>query len=58
MVEGKIKVSRETLEEAAYETLEKLLDDDSEIVTIIFGEDADAKKQDFSRNYNRSFSRC
>ncbi|MBC1924265.1 DAK2 domain-containing protein [Listeria innocua] len=44
MVEGKIKVSRETLEEAAYETLEKLLDDDSEIVTIIFGEDADAKK--------------
>ncbi|MBC2296177.1 DAK2 domain-containing protein [Listeria welshimeri] len=44
MVEGKIKVSRDTLEAAAYETLEKLLDEDSEIVTIIFGEDADANK--------------
>ncbi|MBC1289749.1 DAK2 domain-containing protein [Listeria welshimeri] len=44
MVEGKIKVSRDTLEAAAYETLEKLLDEDSEIVTIIFGEDADASK--------------
>ncbi|MBF2472819.1 DAK2 domain-containing protein [Listeria welshimeri] len=44
MVEGKIKVSRDTLEAAAYETLEKLLVEDSEIVTIIFGEDADANK--------------
>ncbi|MBF2611032.1 DAK2 domain-containing protein [Listeria welshimeri] len=44
MVEGKIKVSRDTLEAAAYETLEKLLDEDSEIVTIIFGEDSDANK--------------
>ncbi|MFE8168773.1 DAK2 domain-containing protein [Listeria monocytogenes] len=44
MVEGKIKVSCATLEEAAYETLEKLLDDDSEIVTIIVGEDSDTSK--------------
>lgn len=44
MVEGKIKVSCATLEEAAYETLEKLLDDDSEIVTIIVGEDSDTTK--------------
>ncbi|MCH4961253.1 DAK2 domain-containing protein, partial [Listeria monocytogenes] len=44
MVEGKIKVSCATLEEAAYETLEKLLDDDSEIITIIVGEDADTSK--------------
>ncbi|MEN1068890.1 DAK2 domain-containing protein, partial [Listeria monocytogenes] len=44
MVEGKIKVSCATLAEAAYETLEKLLDDDSEIVTIIVGEDSDVAK--------------
>ncbi|HAA5420622.1 TPA_asm: hypothetical protein GF883_06685 [Listeria monocytogenes] len=44
MIEGKIKVSCATLAEAAYETLEKLLDDDSEIVTIIVGEDSDVAK--------------
>lgn len=44
MVEGKIKVSCVILEEVVYEILEKLFDDDSEIIIIIVGEDVDILK--------------
>lgn len=39
MVDGKILVSTPNMEEALLSTFEKMLDDDSEIVTIFVGED-------------------
>ncbi|EUJ33453.1 hypothetical protein MFLO_02863 [Listeria floridensis FSL S10-1187] len=40
MIQGKIKYSEKTLKATALDTLQAMLDEDSEIVTLIFGEGA------------------
>lgn len=44
IVDGKILVSIADRKEATLATVEKMIDDDSEILTIIYGEDADASE--------------
>lgn len=44
IVDGKILVSIADRKEATLATIEKMIDDDSEILTIIYGEDADASE--------------
>lgn len=44
IVDGKILVSIADRKEATLATIDKMIDDDSEILTIIYGEDADASE--------------
>ena len=44
IVDGKILVSISDRKEATLATIDKMIDDDSEILTIIYGEDADASE--------------
>ena len=44
IVDGKILVSIADRKEATLATIEKMIDDDSEILTLIYGEDADASE--------------
>lgn len=44
LVDGKIVVSHADRKTAACDTLRQMIDEDSEIVTIITGEDADEKE--------------
>ncbi|CZR05513.1 DAK2 domain-containing protein [Trichococcus ilyis] len=44
IVDGKIVIAEKDRKSAAVETLKKMITDDSEIVTIIFGEDSDEKE--------------
>ena len=44
IVDGKIITSHKDRPAATIETLRKMITDDSEIVTIIYGEDADEKE--------------
>lgn len=44
IVDGKIVVSTENIEETTVETLRKMLNEDSEIVTILVGEDASVEQ--------------
>ena len=46
LAEGKIILSTPEMMDAAKKVLEGLMDDDSEIVTIIYGEDATAEQSD------------
>lgn len=46
IVDGKIKVSTKDLIEATVQTVEAMLDEDSEIVTLIYGEDGSERQAD------------
>lgn len=43
IVDGKIEVTADNVQDAAIEMVKKMLDDDSEIITIIYGNDGDEK---------------
>ena len=51
LAEGKIILSTPEMMDAAKKVLEGLMDEDSEIVTIIFGEDATAEQADELQNF-------
>lgn len=51
LAEGKIILSTPEMMDAAKQVLEGLMDEDSEIITIIFGEDATAEQADELQNF-------
>ena len=51
LAEGKIILSTPEMMDAAKKVLEGLMDEDSEIITIIYGEDATAEQADELQNF-------
>lgn len=51
LAEGKIILSTPEMMDAAKKVLEELMDEDSEIITIIYGEDATAEQADELQNF-------
>ena len=47
LIEGEIKVSTPDIQETAYKTIKQMIDEDSEIITLFSGEDADDELIDF-----------
>ncbi|MDN6195843.1 MAG: DAK2 domain-containing protein [Atopostipes suicloacalis] len=47
LIDGEIKVSTPNIQETSFETIKQMLDEDSEIITLLSGEDADETLMDF-----------